>query len=104
MYLNNDVKNCIVKFLINKINPQFIYLFCSLAKGEGRDDSDIDLAIYTEKVISPYHLYIISNQLFFEVKRDVQTVNLKDIDTVFAAQIIGNREELYWLKDNIGRL
>ena len=49
-------------FLVEKLKPKFIYLFGSFAKGEGRDDSDIDL---------------------------------KKIDTVFAAQIVGNREELY---------
>jgi uncharacterized protein len=104
MYLTNDVKNCIVKFLINKIKPQIIYLFGSFAKGEGREDSDVDLAIYTDEAVSPYDLFIMSNQLSFEVKRDVQIVNLKEIDTVFAAQIIGNREELYCsnelLRDN----
>ena len=36
-----------------------------------------------------------ANQLSFKVKRDVQIVNLKDVDTVFAAQIVGNKEELY---------
>ena len=62
MYLSQNDKNIIVDFLVEKLKPKFIYLFGSFAKGEGRDDSDIDL---------------------------------KKIDTVFAAQIVGNREELY---------
>lgn len=95
MYLGNKDKNIIVEYLIKKIEPKFIYLFGSFAKGEGRQDSDIDIAIYTDKKIGAYDLFIIANKLSFEVKRDVQIVNLKDIDTVFAAQIVGNREELY---------
>lgn len=95
MYLVEKDKNIIVEYLKDKLKPRFIYLFGSFAKGEGRQDSDIDLAIYMDKEISAYDLFIISNKLSFEVKRDVQIVDLRDIDTVFAAQIVGNREELY---------
>lgn len=104
MYLEDKEKKTIVEYLKEKLKPKFIYLFGSFAKGEGRKDSDIDLAIYTEEQISGYDIFLISNQLSFELKRDVQIVNLKDIDTVFASQIVGNREELYYedetLKDN----
>ena len=95
MYLVEKDKNIIVEYLKDKLKPRFIYLFGSFAKGEGRQDSDIDLAIYMDKEISAYDLFIISNKLSFEVKRDVQIVDLRDIDTVFAAQIVGNRKELY---------
>lgn len=95
VYLLDSDKNIIVKFLKSKLKPKFIYLFGSFAKGEGRDDSDIDLAVYTDKKINAYDLFVIANQLSFEVKRDVQIVDLKDTDTVFAAQIVSNREELY---------
>lgn len=95
VYLLEEDKNIIVEFLKNKLDPEFIYLFGSFARGEAREDSDIDLAIYTNKKIDAYDLFIMANQLSFKVKRDVQIVNLKDIDTVFAAQIVGNKEELY---------
>ena len=104
MYLSKNTKKLIVDYLKDNLEPKFIYLFGSYARGEGREDSDIDLAIYTANRISPYDLFIISNKLSFEVKRDVQIVDLRDIDTVFAAQIVGTREELYCddeiLKDN----
>ena len=95
MYLSEKDKTIIVEYLKEKTDPKFIYLFGSFAKGEGREDSDIDLAIYTDKKISPYELFIIASNLSFEVNRDVQIVDLKEIDTVFASQIVGNREELY---------
>lgn len=95
MYLSENDKSIIVDFLVKKLKPKFIYLFGSFAKGEGRDDSDIDLAVYLDEEINPYELFIVANELSFEVKKDVQIIDLKKIDTVFAAQIVGNREELY---------
>lgn len=95
MYLAEESKKIIVNFLRKELNPSFIYLFGSFAKGEGRADSDIDLAIYTDRVSSPYELFLAANNLSFEVKRDVQIVHLKDISTVFSAQIVGTRDVLY---------
>lgn len=95
MYLTSKDRKIIVEYLKEKLKPKFIYLFGSFAKGEGREDSDIDIAIYSDEEINAYDLFIISNKLSFEVKRDVQIVDLKDKDTVFASQIVGNREELY---------
>ena len=101
MYLSEEYKKIIVKYLIEKLNPKFIYLFGSFANGEGRQDSDIDLAVYTDEKAEAYDLFLLSNELSFKVKRDVQIVNLKDIDTVFSAQIVGNREELYCTDETI---
>ena len=95
MYLSDKNKNIIVEYLNKHLDPVFIYLFGSFAKGQGREDSDIDLGIYTDKEISSYELFTIANKLSFEIKRDVQIVDLKEVDTVFASQIVGNREELY---------
>ena len=95
VYLLEEEKNKIVGFLKEEFNPKFIYLFGSFAKGEGRNDSDIDLAIYTDHIIDSYNLMIAAGNLSFEVKRDVQIVHLKDIRAVFAAQIVGTKEVLY---------
>lgn len=95
MYLPQNDKNKIKDFLKEEFNPKFIYIFGSFAKGEGRSDSDIDLAIYTDNIIDPYKLFITAGHLSFEIKREVQIVHLKDISTVFAAQIVGTKEVLY---------
>ncbi len=95
MYLSDEVKKNIVEFLRKQFKPEFIYLFGSFARGEGREDSDIDLAIYTDKVISAYDLLIAAGKLSFEINKDVQIVHLKHISTVFSAQIVGTREVLY---------
>jgi uncharacterized protein len=95
VYLSDECKKKIVDFLRKELKPKFIYLFGSFAKGEGREDSDIDLAIYTDIIIDAYKLFLIANNLSFEVKRDVQIIDLRDISTVFSAQIVGTREVLY---------
>lgn len=95
MYLPEEIKNKIVSFLKKEFQPKLIYLFGSFAKGEAREDSDIDLAIYTDEIINPYDLFLAAGNLSFEVKRDVQIVHLKDISTVFSAQIVGTKEVLY---------
>lgn len=95
MHLSEEYKRKIVDFLKKELSPKFIYLFGSFAKGEGREDSDIDLAIHIDNTLEPYNLFIVANHLSFETKRDVQVVNLMDISTVFAAQIVGTKEVLY---------
>ncbi len=95
VYLIDKEKKIIVDYLKKKLEPKFIYLFGSFARGEGREDSDIDLAVYTDKKVSAYDFFMIANKLSFDLKRDVQIVDLKDVKTVFASQIVGNREKLY---------
>lgn len=101
VYLSAKDKNKIIEFLVNKLNPKLVYLFGSFAKGEGREDSDVDLAIYTDEEVDAYDLFIISNQLAYELRRDVQIVDMKELDTVFAAQIVAYREELYSSDDSL---
>lgn len=78
IYLPEENKKKIIGFLKKEFNPKFIYLFGSFAKGEGHEDSDIDLAIYTDNIIDPYTLLMAAGNLSFEVKRDIQSVHLKD--------------------------
>ncbi|NMA84483.1 MAG: nucleotidyltransferase domain-containing protein [Epulopiscium sp.] len=100
MYLSEICIEKIVSFLKREINPIFIYLFGSFAKGEGREDSDVDLAIYTNDNKTSYELFILANHLSFEIKKDVDLIDLKNLNTVFAAQIVGNKEVLY-CKDEV---
>jgi uncharacterized protein YutE (UPF0331/DUF86 family)/predicted nucleotidyltransferase len=95
MYLSQKDKNKIVNFLEDQLNPKLIYLYGSFAKGQGRFDSDIDLAIYTKEKIDAYKLFLLSNDLAYELRRDVDIVDMKGLDTVFAAQIVAFREDLY---------
>ncbi|MHB9902783.1 type VII toxin-antitoxin system MntA family adenylyltransferase antitoxin [Clostridium botulinum] len=101
MFLENESKKKIVEFLKEKLQPNFIYLFGSFAKGEGREDSDIDVAIHANRELDEYELFVLGNELSFVMKRDVQIIDLKDISTVFAAQIVGIKEILYSQDENL---
>lgn len=100
MFLKNEDVNKVVEFLVEKLQPNFIYLFGSFAKGEGREDSDIDVAIHVDGKIDEYELFTLANELSFIVRRDVQLINLKNISTVFSAQIVGTREIIYSIEEN----
>lgn len=102
MFLKDIDKKNIVEYINNTMSVEFIYLFGSFARGEGREDSDIDIAIYSNEIISDYDLFIMASNLSFEVHRDVQIINFKKASTVFKAQIIGNYELLYE-KDEVFR-
>ena len=95
MYLSEEQEKVIVDLLVQELNPKFIYLFGSFAKGEGRIDSDIDLAVYVTDEVSGYSLFLLAGKLSMLLKRDVQIVDLKDISTVFAAQIVGTKKVLH---------
>ncbi len=101
MFLEDEIKEKIVKFINSEFKVNFIYLFGSFARGEGREDSDIDLAIHGESLYNQYELFTKANELSFIVKRDVQLIDLRDVSTVFAAQIVGNNELLFSKDENI---
>lgn len=101
MFLEDQIKKNIVKFINDEFKVNFIYLFGSFARGEGREDSDIDLAIHGESCFDQYELFTKANELSFIVKRDVQLIDLRDVSTVFAAQIVGNNELLFSKDENI---
>ena len=60
-----------------------------------RNDSDIDIAILTDKQIDEYQLYMISQQLADDLKREVDIVDLKRASTVFKAEILRNGKLIY---------
>jgi predicted nucleotidyltransferase len=94
--LNNQIIDNIKKFLIDNLNPIFIYIFGSAAEGYFREDSDIDIAFYSDKRINPYDLFIIKEKLADIVKKDIDLVNLKEASTVFKAQIVGKGNVIYF--------
>lgn len=102
MFLPEESKKIIVNNLINELDLEFIYLFGSFAKGEARDDSDIDIAIYPNKQINSYELFLLSNKLSLKLKKSVDLIDLNDISTVFAAHIVNDAEILY-CKDDLKR-
>ncbi len=96
MNLNNQTIDNIKKFLIDNLNPIFIFIFGSAAEGYFRKDSDIDIAFYSDKKIKPYDIFIIKEKLADIVKKDIDLVNLRETSTVFKAQIVGKGKVIYF--------
>ncbi len=92
-------RKTIVEILVKNVKPTFIYLYGSYARGEEREDSDIDLGVYADSRLTPYDLFVLAGEISLYVNRDVQIVDLRKIDTVFAAQIVASREVLYCLDE-----
>lgn len=70
-----------------QINTDFILLFGSFAKGNAREDSDIDLAYFSQQHLSAYERFTLAGDLATLVGREVDIVDLKQIDTVLTMQI-----------------
>lgn len=99
----NEIEEKIKTILVNELSPKLIYIFGSIVANRVRDDSDIDIAILTDKKIDEYQLYMISQQLADELKREVDIVDLKDASTIFKAEIIKNGKLIY-NSDNLGKM
>lgn len=79
----------IEKWLVKEF-PDIIaaYLFGSYAKNEARSSSDVDIAIYIPRIIPPYELWDISQELAIALNINVDLINLLSAKTVFQYQII----------------
>ncbi|MEK3937240.1 nucleotidyltransferase domain-containing protein [Sporosarcina sp. FSL W7-1349] len=46
---SNDIKEQLIEKLKQQVNPDFIILFGSFAKGTVHEESDVDLAYFSDK-------------------------------------------------------
>ncbi|PIC66142.1 nucleotidyltransferase [Sporosarcina sp. P21c] len=85
--LSEEIKKELVDLLNERVNPSFILLFGSHGKGTAREDSDIDLGYYAVDLLSSYERFILAGELARVAKKEVDLVNIREVDTVFAMQI-----------------
>lgn len=95
MNIDNKCIEKINDFMIKKLSSWIVYIFGSSAKGVFREDSDIDIAFFSDKEVSQYEVFMFAQELADILKREVDLINLKDASTVFKAQIVGNGEYIY---------
>ncbi|WP_203245919.1 type VII toxin-antitoxin system MntA family adenylyltransferase antitoxin [Sporosarcina beigongshangi] len=89
-------------FITEHLDPAFIIVFGSYAKGTTHSESDIDIAFYREdKSFSAYELFMFAQQLADIIDIEVDLVDLKEASTVFAAQIFSTGEVIYSKNDNL---
>lgn len=93
--MNDALKEQVMVFMKEKINPYLIVLFGSAAKGTDRKDSDYDLAYLSDQVLGMYDRFMLAQELAAIVNRDVDLIDLKEATTVFAAQVVGTGQTIY---------
>lgn len=93
--LIEEIKNHLVDKIVQELNPDFIILFGSFAKGTIHAESDIDLAYFSDKQLSSYERFILASELAELANHDVDLVDIKQIDTVFTMQIFKQGIPIY---------
>lgn len=90
--MTDEIKN----FLIKKVNPAFIIIFGSFAKGTSNRNSDIDIAFYSEdKKFSTYEIFMFAQELADILKMEVDLVDIQEASTVFQVQIFSTGKVIY---------
>ena len=77
---------------------QSVHLFGSAASGSLRPDSDVDLAVLRPggtPPIDPVALFDAAQDVAIAVGRDVDLVDLRSTNTVFATQIVGYGRRIF---------
>jgi len=101
--IDNRKIEIIKKVLVKALAPYLIYIFGSTVKDRGREDSDIDIAILTDRQIDEYELFILSQKLADVLKREVDLVDLRKASSVFKVQIIKTGKLIY-NSDNLRKM
>ena len=96
--LNKDIQQQLIDTINARLNTDFIILFGLFAKGAVRQDSDIDLAYFSNQTLSSYVRFMLAGDLATIAGREVDLVDIKQIDTVFTMQIFSEGTVIY-LKD-----
>lgn len=91
-----EIVQAIKDFLIEKLDPVFIIVFGSYAKGIENEHSDIDIAYYSEKSNQTnYEVFMLAQDLADILKNDIDLVDLHSASTVFKAQIYTTGNVIY---------
>ncbi|MBP2242011.1 putative nucleotidyltransferase [Cytobacillus eiseniae] len=98
--LKKEIQQQLIHMINEKLNPYFIILFGSFAKGIEREDSDIDIAYFSAKQLSSYERFMLAGELALITRHEVDLVDINQIDTVFTMQIFSEGEPIYIKDDN----
>ena len=98
--LTEQIEKGLIDKLVQEIKPAFIILFGSFAKGTMHEESDIDLAYFSDKQLSSYERFILAGELAALAGREVDLIDIKKIDTVFTMQIFSEGMPIYIKDEN----
>lgn len=77
-----------------------IYLHGSIARGESRERSDVDIAVLGTRPLEPLMRLELSAELAGLLGRDVDLADLTHADTVFRSQVVCSGKRLYCRDEN----
>ena len=69
--VSNEQLEELKKFLIDRLRPAFILLFGSYAQKAATEESDLDIAFYSETPLSNYERFLLAGELATIVNVDV---------------------------------
>ncbi|WP_026477043.1 type VII toxin-antitoxin system MntA family adenylyltransferase antitoxin [Alkaliphilus transvaalensis] len=87
--------NIVKEFLLERLSAKMIIIFGSVAKGNMRWDSDLDIAFLRDKEVDSYQLFMLAQELAGMINLDVDLIDLEKASTVFKVQIIGYGKVIY---------
>jgi len=93
--IGNEKINIIKNILVHAFSHHLIYIFGSTIKNRDRGESDIDIAILTDRKVDEYELFILSQKLADILKKEVDLIDLSKASTVFKIQIIKTGKLIY---------
>lgn len=85
--LSEKIKEKLMNKMVQELNPAFILLFGSFAKGANDEKSDLDLAYFGDKSLSAYERFLLASELAIIAECEIDLIDMKQIDTVFMMQI-----------------
>lgn len=85
----------IKKRIIEDLNCEAIILFGSFARGTQNERSDIDIAFKSKREVTKKEAFNEKSLLEDIAKRDIDLVNLDEINDDFRYEILMNGKELY---------
>src|SRR5690625_3063175 len=94
------VKELLVTPIVNKLNPDFIILYGSFAKGTQNEHSDLDIAYFSDEEMSSADRFISARKLSHTVKRKVDLIHIKKANTVFTMEIFSEGEPIHIAHEN----
>ncbi len=93
--LNQNDRQVIQGFLMNKLNAVTIFLFGSMIRGNTHSESDVDIAFICKQQHHGFQLFLVAQELATLLHREVDLIDLQRASTVMQIQVIENGEILY---------
>ncbi|GAB0171387.1 nucleotidyltransferase domain-containing protein [Lysinibacillus sp. CTST325] len=88
--MQRNWQKVVVEKLATAVNPAFVIVFGSYARGSAREDSDLDIAYFANKPLSGYERFLLAGEIAQACNIDVDLIDMRTVDTVFAAQIFSS--------------